>query len=471
MNKWHGSWTRSCPWCTEVSDPESTLRTLVDTFGTEIIVVDEDLKSSYDIDWTRRYRGRSLAVLRPRDTAEIAAMVTWCRDHRVSLVAQGGNTGLVGGSIPDDSGHSLVMSTRSLDQIGELDSVAGQITVGAGVTLGRLEHHLAATPWEFGVDLGARDSATLGGMAATNAGGMRVLRHGTMRANVIGVEAVLGTGEIVSHLTGLVKDNTGYDLAGLLCGSEGTLGIITHLRLRLVPRPTDRAVVWVACEGWDDAVHLATRARHSIEGLDAIEAIDRRSVELVAAATGVSPLVDPVPSVTVILAWAGRGDVPDALGAVVEDRRQGVAVESGPMNAIWERRERVTEAISARGVPHKLDVTVPLGRIAEFVSRLEQELGDLDLAVFGHLGDGNLHVNIVGGGDGQGRHDPDTLDAMVLGTVAELSGSISAEHGIGRHKVGWLHLSRTAAELSAFARLKAAFDPNGILNPGVLIAR
>lgn len=449
----------------------AALRTaLVDRFGTDLVICDDDLIAGYEIDWTRRHVGRAAAVLRPRTCDQVAEMVRWCGDRSVALVPQGGNTGLVGGSVPDASGGSVVVSMRGLTEIGPLDEYAGQITVGAGVTLADLENRLAGSHWEFGVDLGARDSATLGGMAATNAGGVRVLRHGTMRANVMGLEAVLGTGEVVSHLGGLVKDNTGYDLAGLLCGSEGTLGIITALRLRLVPRPLERMVVWVACRDWGDAVELATALRRHVEGLDALEAVDRRSVELVADATGTAPVHEPIPQVSLLVAWAGVSAPTEALAVALGDREHAVGVDPSAMRALWERRERVTESVSSRGVPHKLDVTLPLARLAEFTSRVHEVLAPDDVALFGHLGDGNLHVNVVGGGEPTHHRSGLDLDAAVLGLVADSNGSISAEHGIGRHKAPWLHLARSPAELATFVRLKAALDPAGILNPGVLVA-
>ena len=439
---------------------------LARTLGHEAVLVDPDIVQSYEVDWTGRFVGRSACVVRPRRLEQVQQLVAWSRTRGVALVPQGGNTGLVGGGVPDASATTAVVSLRGLDRVRDIDLVAGQVTVEAGVTLASLSTALAGTPWEFGVDLGARDSATLGGMAATNAGGLRVLRYGTMRANVMGVEAVLGSGDTVSHLHGLLKDNTGYDLAGVLCGSEGTLGIITALRLRLVPRWPDHMVVWLACDSWTEAMELATQARLNVDGLDGLEAVDQRSLQLVQDELGLAPLFPSPPPVALLMAWAGRGDAPSTLGDVVGDHTHVATDDTTRCRSLWEYRERVTEAIARRGVPRKFDVTLPLGTLPEFTRQVTDIPQASTAVMFGHLGDGNLHVNIPG--NGSAEHDDD-LDGDLLQLVATCGGSISAEHGIGRHKAPWLHLNRSPAEFAAFRALKRAFDPDGIMNPGVLL--
>lgn len=450
---------------TPVTTPDivSALQCLV---GPHVVVGDPELTSGYEVDWTGRFRGRCACVVRPRTVDEVQAVVRWCADTGTPLVTQGGNTGLVGGGVPDDSATAVVLSLRGLDTIRDIDPVAGQVTVGAGVTLAALDEALRPTHWEFGVDLGARDSATLGGMAATNAGGLRVLRYGTMRSNVLGVEAVVGTGERISHLHGLVKDNTGYDMAALLCGSEGTLGVITALRLRLVPRWPDRCVVWVACRDWSHAVELASRARLEIDGLDGLEAVDAHGLGLVAERLGLNVLFRPLPPVALLMAWAGRGQPPAALGELVSTQEHIVGMDPPAWRSLWAHRERVTEAVAHLGVPRKFDVTVPAGQLAAFTDAVRTIDGAHDAVIFGHLGDGNLHVNLPGAGGAE--HDD--LDGEVLSLVADFGGSISAEHGIGRHKVAWLGLNRSPSELATFAAVKRALDPHHILNPGVLLA-
>lgn len=444
------------------------LRSIV---GAAHVLIDADQRAGYEVDWTRRFGGESLAVVRPSSTDEVVAVVHLCRSSRVDVVPQGGNTGLVGGSVPhraaggltDQGPHArpcIVVSTQRLTSIREVDTVSGQVTVEAGVTLAALEEALFGSGWEFGVDLGARESATIGGMVSTNAGGTRVLRHGSMRANLLGVEAVLGSGDSVVHLEGLVKDNTGYDLAGLLCGSEGTLGIVTAARLRLVPAVPDRLCVAIACSGWAEAVELASRALRTIGGLDGLEAIEAGGARVAERELGIAPpLVHD--GVTLFVVWAGRGDPPAALGELVADR----ASVAGAPRRVMEVRERQTEAIARTGIPHKFDVTLPMSALAAFTDEIRREVdSEAQLFLFGHLGDGNLHVNIVGPEPGDQR-----VDDLVLRTVARYGGSISAEHGIGRAKAPWLHLSRSASEIAAMRAIKAALDPDSIMNPGVLL--
>lgn len=428
------------------------------------MLTDADQRAGYELDWTRRFSGPSCAVVRPASLAEVQAVVLACASHGVGIVPQGGNTGLVGGSVPgaSDGVPPVVLSLQRLGAIRELDVTAGQATVEAGVTLESLEHALRGSGWEFGVDLGARSAATVGGMIATNAGGTRVLRHGSMRANLLGVEAVLGTGGVVSHLVGLVKDNTGYDLPGLLCGSEGTLGVVTAARLRLVPERPNRLCVAVACTDWSDAVAVSSRARREIDGLDGLEAIDAAGAAVAGSALGVTaPLKHHC--ITLFVVWAGSGDPPASLGALVDGRATAV----GDPRSLMEVRERQTEAIARTGIPHKFDVTLPLSSLAAFADAVTTVVpSNASLYLFGHLGDGNLHVNIVG----PAPDDP-TVDDTVLRLVAQFGGSVSAEHGIGRAKAPWLGLSRTPAEIEAMRAIKSALDPAGIMNPGVLLAR
>ncbi len=430
--------------------------------GAAHVLTADDLRAGYEVDWTRRFVGRCDAVVRPGSTEEVATLLAWCEARGVPVTTQGGNTGLVGGSVPADGG--IVLSTQRLNRIGPLDPTSGQITVGAGVTLAALEAATARSRWEPGVDLGARDSATIGGMVATNAGGTRVLRHGMMRRNVVGVEAVLADGTVLGHLAGLEKDNTGYDLAGLLCGSEGTLAVVTAARLRLVPRQPDRVAVWVAAASWHEATDLSTTLRLDVAGLDSLEAAGASCLRLVERSLGLPPLFPEAPPVAVLAVWAGRGESPPELAAAIGTRDHVVASDPGGVRRLWEHRERITEAITAVGIPHKLDVTLPLAEVPAFAAEVRAELAGLEVHLFGHLGDGNLHVNVLGA-------DPDdeSVDEQVLALVAAHGGSISAEHGIGRAKRRWLHLSRTPAEIATFRRVKRALDPEGILNPGVLL--
>jgi FAD/FMN-containing dehydrogenase len=288
-----------------------------------------------------------------------------------------------------------------------------------------------------------------------------------MRANVAGIEAVLADGSVISHLHGLAKDNTGYDLGSLLVGSEGTLAVVTAARLRLVPAAPERLVVLVACDDMADAVTLASVLRRQAPSLDALEFVDSRGIDAVTDGRGVPGL--PSAPVIVLLELAGHEDADfGAQLALLEDRSTVAASDSGGRAALWRVRDEQAAAIARLGVAHKLDVTLPAAELADFCARVPLVVAGVDAGattyLFGHLGDGNVHVNVVGVSG-----DADQIDEAVLTLVAERGGSISAEHGIGRLKQRWLHLARSSAERAAFAAIKRALDPAGILNPGVLL--
>jgi len=428
----------------------------------EAHVLTGDAAAGYAVDWTGRFRGHAPAVLRPADTAEVAAVLAVCREAGVPVVPQGGNTGLVGGGVP---GHGeVVLSLARLDRLDPVDADAGQVTAGAGVPLRRVAD--ADPGLDLGVLIASRDSATVGGAVATNAGGLRVLRYGPMRSQVRGVEAVLADGTVVSHLAGLVKDNTGYDYPGLLAGSEGTLAVITAARIQLVPRPPGPVTVIVGLGGPGEVHDLARAALRSVPGLLSAEFFTRAGLDVLAGHAGLAPpLRDPVPAF-LLLEAAGPGAAED-LAHLAGDYPVAVATTPADRARLWAYRERHPEAAGFLGVPLKLDVSVPA---AHWVT-LATEVGDVVRAVdpgarlisYGHVADGNLHVNVVPAAEADGRHE----DA-VFGFVASLGGSISAEHGIGALKARWLPLIRSAPERALFARIRAAFDPAGILNPHVL---
>ncbi len=309
-------------------------------------------------------------------------------------------------------------------------------------------------------------------MVATNAGGLHVLRYGDTRRQVVGLEAVLGTGAVVSHLGGLEKDNTGYDWPGLVCGSEGTLAVVTAARLRLVPPTPYRTTALLAFPTVPDALGAAWLLRRSIPSLEACELFLSSGVELVCSVGGIP---EPFPRrhpAYLLVDVAGQTDPIDTLVDAVDSlpRVADVAVATGTARRaeLWRIREDHTQAINTLGPPHKLDVTLPQGAMAEFVDRVPTEVASVDPGartwLFGHVGDGNVHVNVTGS-----PPDDDRVDDVVLRLAAGLGGSISAEHGIGTAKKRWLSLSRTAAELTAFRSLKVALDPDGILNPNVLL--
>lgn len=446
---------------------EDRLREVV---GEAHVLVDRDVVASYESDWTGRFRAEARCVVRPADTAEVAAVVSLCRDEGVEVCVQGGNTGLVGGSIPVDG--AVVLSTKRLADVGEVDPLSAQVTVGAGATLSAVQAVVRKQGFDVGVDFAARDSCTVGGMTSTNAGGERVLRYGTMRAQIAGIEAVMPDGSVVSRLAGLPKDNTGFDLVSLLAGAEGTLGVLTRLRLRLVPLLPGRAVALVAVASTRDAVDLVVAAR-SLPSLEAAELFYADGLELVCAHTGLSaPFAERHPAY-VLLECADQEDPDEELlgalesaGDVVLDAT--VATDARGRHALWAYRESHTESINAVGVPVKLDVAVPIGELAALVDALpgvvEAAAPGARLVLFGHVNEGNLHVNVLDALD----HDEAATEA-VLKLVSSYGGSISAEHGVGRHKREYLGLSRSAAEIAVMRSIKQSLDPQGLLNPGVLL--
>ncbi|MFI5493012.1 FAD-binding oxidoreductase [Actinoplanes sp. NPDC051859] len=451
-----------------MSDLEDILRGVV---GDRHVLVDGDLKAQYETDWTRRFTGQARCVVRPANTAEVAAVVRACADAGVALTVQGGNTGLVGGGVP--AGGEVLLSLGRLTSLDEVDVLEAQVTVGAGVTLERLQQHARPHGLDVGVDLAARSAATIGGLVATNAGGIRVVRYGSMREQVTGIEAVLADGSVVSRLVGLAKDNTGYDLAQLLAGSEGTLAIVTKVRLRLVPLLPARAVALVAVDGVPGALDVLAAARAGLPALAAAELFLAEGLELVRTHGNLAaPFTEPHPAY-VVLECAARTDPTDdlleVLGECESVRDATVASDVTGVAKLWAYRETHTEAISAAGVPVKLDVSVPLRELAGLVADLPGAVAGAAPAarpiIFGHLGEGNLHVNVLGAGD----QAEDVTDA-VLRLVASRRGSISSEHGVGRAKARWLPLSRSESEVAAMRRIKAALDPAGLLNPGVLLS-
>ena len=438
--------------------------------GEAAVVTDPDVTAGYVTDWTGRFAGTTPAVLRPGSTAEVAAVVGLARRHRVALVPQGGNTGLVAGAVP--LAGEVVVSLTRLAALGPVDGAAAQVTAGAGVTLAGLADHVATAGLAFGVDIGSRATATVGGMVATNAGGLHVVRYGAMRAQVVGVEAVLGSGEVVSRLAGLVKDNTGYDLAQLLCGSEGTLGIVTAARLRLVPPPAHVVTALVGVASVDAAVALAGELRRALPDVLALELMTGPSLRLVADYLDTRPPVAADAAAFLLVEVGGPGDGLDELAALVEGGDgvldAAVATERPDRAGLWRWRAAHSEAGARWGVVHKLDVTLPAAEMARFctdvVARVEAAYPDARTLLFGHVGDGNVHVNVVGP-----PADDEAVDDLVLGLVVERGGSISAEHGIGTLKRRWLARDRSPAEVAAMRAVKHALDPDGILNPGALL--
>jgi len=428
-----------------------------------------ELVAPYATDWTRRFSGPCLAVVRPGSTAEVARVVAACAEASIAMLPQGGNTGLVGGGVPathpGPMGPPVIVSLRRLSHIGEVDQLSGQLTAGAGALLGDVQRHAAAAGWMYGVDLAARDSASIGGTVATNAGGIHVIAHGMTRAQLTGIEAVMPDGSVVSHLEGLLKDNTGYDLAALLCGSEGTLGIITSVRLRLHRPPARTSVALIGSASYASALALIASATCPVL---AAEVIDETGMDLAGTVAGLPwPLAERWPLV-VLLELIDGGDGSGFESLLDDEADAVVALDAAERARLWEYRERQSEAFSSLGIVHKMDVSVPLASLAQCADELRSVVDGFDdvttFGVFGHLADGNIHVEIAGP-----AADDTRVDHAILACVAGYGGSISAEHGVGRAKAGELHLCRSAPEIAAMRAIKRALDPAGLMNPGVLL--
>jgi len=443
---------------------------LAGAVGEAHVITDADLVAPYGQDWSGRFSGPVLAVVRPGSTDEVAAVVRICVEAGLPVLPQGGNTGLVGGSVPGrDDEPVVVLSTRRLRRLDDVDHAMGQVTVGAGITLSELHDHARAAGWAYGVDLAARESATVGGTLATNAGGIRVCCYGMTRSQVLGVEAVLPDGSVVSHLGGLVKDNTGYDIAGLMVGSEGTLGVVTAARLALHRPPRASAVALVGVRDASHALDIVESAVPAGSRLLAAEILDSAVLQVICEHASLPwPLASPSPWVLVLeTESAAPGEIAmeldDALDIVV-------AVDAADKARFWSYRERAGEAVTAHGLTHRFDVTVPRRSWDAFVDDVRSRLAEVpevrDVFAFGHLADGNLHLEVIGPDAADDR-----ADAVVLQCVADHGGSISAEHGIGRAKAAYLHLSRSEAEVAMMRTIKAALDPRGLFNPGAILRR
>ncbi len=428
------------------------------------LITDQDIIASYTRDWTGRFNGKADVVVRPENTSQVAAIVSVCREFGAAIQIQGGNTGLVGGSVPpaDSVRPICLISTVALNSILEFDVVTGHITVGAGVTVAEVQQTVRANGWEFPIDLASRESATIGGLVATNAGGIRVCAFGMTKRSVAGIEMVLANAQVMSNLTSPLKDNTGYPIQDLAVGAEGTLGIITAVRMKLI-RPTASSTLYVIPT---DSLQLAYESLLSVQkaghSLLAAEYVDAKSMQLITKYSDLRPLWPMTPNVTVFIEVAGSDIELD-----LDPRALGTS-DSAEKRNFWKYREAASDSWTALGKVHKLDVSVAVDQIGAFESELAVMLSDFELVTnygsFGHLADGNLHIEIVGPDE-----DDFEIDKSVLELVTQFRGSISAEHGIGRAKREYLGLTRAVIDIEFMLKIKEVFDPTRLFNPGVLL--
>ena len=459
------------------------LRALRACLGDANVLVDGDM-DAYEVDWRKRYRGHALAVARPSSTAEVASVVRLCAAHAVPIVPQGGNTGLVGGGVPDASGRMLVLSLARMQQVRQVDPDNLTAIVEAGCVLHALQATAESHGLLFPLRLGSEGTCTIGGNLASNAGGTQVLRYGNARELCLGLEVVTASGDVWDGLTGLRKDNTGYDLRDLFIGSEGTLGIITAATMKLFPRPAATLTALAACPDIDAAIGLLRRARmHLDAGLTGFEVMGAFALQL--QARHFPLLRNPLPASpwTVLLELAA-GDATEAsqrLSSLMEEAQElglaSDAVVAGNLaqaHALWELRESIPLAQAREGLNIKHDVALPVSAIPDFLRHMDTSLDALvpgvRMVVFGHLGDGNLHFNVQapeGMPAAEFLHQHETaLNQTVYDAVLARGGTFSAEHGIGALKVDELAKRKSPVALGMMRAIKQALDPQGLLNPG-----
>ena len=454
--------------------------------GDEGVLTEPDDIAPYVADWTGAHVGATTAVVRPANTAGVAAAVRLCGEAGVAVVPQGGNTGLVGGAVPDASGTQVVLSLGRMRRIRHVDPVADTITVEAGAVLHAVQEAATAAGRLFPLSLGSEGSCTIGGNISTNAGGTAVLRYGMMRDLVLGLEVVLPDGQVWEGLRPLRKDNTGYDLKQLFIGAEGTLGVVTAAVLRLLPATPRRATALVALPSVDSAVRLLPVLRERAGGrLTAWELLNRQTLELVVA--HVPGARDPFRTPHDwygLVELAGSADdeldtlLESALGAAVAaDLVREAVVASGPTQrrSLWALREGISEVQKVEGASIKHDVTLPIAALPEFVAqmapRLESVLPGLRLVTYGHVGDGNLHYNLSApvGDDAALHAAAPELTRSVYDAVTGAGGSISAEHGIGVLKRDAAAACKSEVENELMRAVKRALDPRGLMNPGKVV--
>lgn len=471
-------------------DPDAFLASAAELLGDRGFTRDPELMEPWLTDWRGRYTGSALALASPASTKEVAALVRLCTRHAIPIVPQGGNSGMSGGATPAGDGDALVLSLRRMDAIRAIDAHARQAVCEAGVILQTLHETAAAHRLRFPLTLGGKGSATVGGLISTNAGGTQVLRHGTMRAQVLGLEAVLADGSVFDALTPLKKDNRGFDLKQLLIGSEGTLGIVTAATLRLLPEIGGRAVLWAGLASIRDArrllLHCEARAGSHLEGFEVIPHHCLSAV-LDHLPDARSPLAGDHRWHALIELVAETGnadDLPKLAESLLSDAFEAGAIEDATIASseaqaerFWLLRDSISPAERAVGPAMQHDISVPVARMADFVERavpdVEARFPGTTAVAFGHLGDGNVHFHVLAPqGAMRGEWEASegkAISAFVHDLVTSWGGSISAEHGIGQMKRDELGRLGDPVALAVMRSVKQALDPRGLLNPGKLV--
>ena len=443
------------------------LRSLTGIVGAHHVVTDPDVLAGRSVDHTGRYRGRASALVRPGSADQVAEVLRVCRDAGAHVTVQGGRTSLVAGTVPEHD--DVLLSTERLCAVSDVDTVERRVTAGAGATLAAVQHASGVAGLVFGVDLAARDTATMGGMASTNAGGLRTVRYGNMGEQVVGLDVALPDGSVLRRHSRVRRDNTGYDLPALFVGAEGTLGVITALDLRLHPTPTHR--VTAVCGFGDlDALVDAGRTFLDVDGIAALELIDGRAAALTGEHLGVGAPVEG--DWMLLVELAADHDQTDRLAALLDGVRltgePAVGVDVAAQQRLWRVRESLAEVLGVYGPPLKFDVSLPLSAISEFareaVALVGAQVPDALPVLFGHIGEGNLHLNVLRCATDR---EP-ALYAAMMDLIAQCGGNVSSEHGVGSRKRTYLGMSREPNDIAAMRAVKAALDPTGYLNAAVL---
>jgi FAD/FMN-containing dehydrogenase len=444
------------------------------------------------LDWRKRYQGKAIAVAQPANTQEVAQVVKWCFQNKVPVVAQGGNTGLSGGSVPDSSGNALVLSLSRMNQVRSIDTVNNTVTVEAGCILQNLQDAAIAANRLFGVSLAAKGSCTVGGNLSTNAGGVQVIRYGNMREQCLGLEVVTAEGEIWDGLRGLRKDNTGYDLRDLFVGAEGTLGVITAAVLKLYPLPAGQAVALCAVSSPHEALKLLGVAQKRLGGmLSAFELMSDICLDLVKRHNPNSKIPFPDSPWSVLLEVSDLNSekaARTALEGLLENAfEEGLITDAtvsqslGQLRDLWNLREDISEAQASEGKNIKHDIAVPISRVADFIDQTNAAIlrahPGIRMVVFGHLGDGNLHYNVSPPADKTAPEFEDwfmdqqsAINLVTHNSVAKFNGSVSAEHGLGVLRRDEAARYKSPVELAMMKKIKHAFDPHNLMNPGKVIS-
>jgi FAD/FMN-containing dehydrogenase len=472
-----------------VSDAQSELIDEVRSrFGPKAAITDAGDLEPWLTDWRGRYHGKAKAILSPASTEEVAVIVKLAAERRVALVPQGGNTSMVGGATPSADGSTLILSLRRMNRLRSISAEHNVAIAEAGMILADLHDQVAAVGRRFPLTLGSRGSCTIGGLISTNAGGTQVLRFGTMRSLVAGLEAVLPDGSIHSGLSGLKKDNRGYNLDQLLIGAEGTLGIVTAAALRLVPAIYARAVGWAGVRDPQTALMVLRELESKTDRIEGFELVPGDSLELVLQhipgtrsplagkhpwhvlieATSATPDLDPAELLQSLLAEAIEAKL-------IEDAM--IASSEAQAEALWKIRDSISEAERSEGPSTAHDISVAVADMPAFLldakRQVESAFPGAIASAFGHLGDGNLHFHVrAGSRDSQGwieREGPE-IERFVDDLVTAAGGSISAEHGIGQMKRGELERLARPGDLAALRAIKHALDPQGLMNPGKLVS-